>query len=122
MNVEQHEQQLAAERAAREKAEAEAKQAREELAKLQAEQEKSLRDAAHQQNADFAEGLIKAGSLKPADKELIVAVLDLLITPKLRLPILAKAKSCRTRSKTFCAAACRLWQRAKLLPPNAQAA
>lgn len=71
-----HEQQLEAERKAREQAEAEAKQAREELAKLQAEQEKSLRDAAHQQNADFAEGLIKAGSLKPADKELIVAVLD----------------------------------------------
>ena len=70
------EQQLEAERATREKAEADAKQAREELAKLQAEQEKSLRDAAHQQNADFAEGLIKAGSLKPADKELIVAVLD----------------------------------------------
>ena len=70
------EQQLEAERKAREQAEAEAKQAREELAKLQAEQEKSLRDAAHQQNADFAEGLIKAGSLKPADKELIVAVLD----------------------------------------------
>ena len=70
------EQQLEAERAAREKAEADAKQAREELSKLQAEQEKSLRDAAHQQNADFAEGLIKAGSLKPADKELIVAVLD----------------------------------------------
>jgi len=50
--------------------------ARDELAKLQAEQDKALRDAAHQQNADFAEGLIKAGSLKPADKELIVAVLD----------------------------------------------
>ena len=70
------EQQLAAERAAREKAEADARQARDELAKLQAEQDKALRDAAHQQNADFAEGLIKAGSLKPADKELIVAVLD----------------------------------------------
>lgn len=70
------EQQLEAERKAREQAEAEAKQAREELAKLQAEQEKSLREAAHQQNADFAEGLIEAGSLKPADKELIVAVLD----------------------------------------------
>lgn len=70
------EQQLAAERKAREQAEAEAKQARDELAKLQAEQEQALRDAAHQQNADFAEGLIKAGSLKPADKELIVAVLD----------------------------------------------
>lgn len=76
MNVEQHEQQLAAERAAREKAEAEAKQARDELAKLHAEQEQALRDAAHQQNADFAEGLVKAGSLKPADKDLIVAVLD----------------------------------------------
>lgn len=70
------EQQLETERKAREQAEAEAKQAREELAKLQAEQEKSLRDAAHKQNADFAEGLIKAGSLKPADKDLIVAVLD----------------------------------------------
>ena len=70
------EQQLETERKAREQAEAEAKQAREELAKLQAEQEKSMRDAAHKQNADFAEGLIKAGSLKPADKDLIVAVLD----------------------------------------------
>ena len=70
------EQQLEAERAAREKAEADAKQAREELAKLQAEQEQALRDAVHQQNADFAEGLVKAGSLKPADKDLIVAVLD----------------------------------------------
>lgn len=70
------EQQLEAERKAREQAEAEAKQARDELAKLQAEQEKSLREAAHQQNADFAEGLVKAGSLKPADKDLIVAVLD----------------------------------------------
>lgn len=70
------EQQLEAERAAREKAEADAKQAREELAKLQAEQEQALRDAVHQQNADFAEGLVKAGSLKPADKDLIIAVLD----------------------------------------------
>ena len=70
------EQQLAAERAAREKAEADARQARDERAKLQAEQDKALRDAAHQQNADFAEGLVKAGSLKPADKDLIVAVLD----------------------------------------------
>ena len=70
------EQQLEAERKAREQAEAEAKQARDELAKLQAEQDKALRDVAHQQNADFAEGLVKAGSLKPADKDLIVAVLD----------------------------------------------
>lgn len=70
------EEQLAAEKAAREKAEAEAAQAKAELKKLQEEQEKDLRDADHQKNADFAEGLVKAGRLKPADKELVVQVLD----------------------------------------------
>ena len=35
-----------------------------------------MRDAAHQQNADFAEGLVKEGRLKPADKALVVQVLD----------------------------------------------
>lgn len=70
------EEQLAAEKAAREKAEQEAANAKAELAKLQAEQELALRDAAHKQNVDFAEGLVKQGSLKPADKDLIVQVLD----------------------------------------------
>lgn len=70
------EQELAAEKAAREKAEKEAEQAKAELAKLQAEQEQTLRDAAHKQNVDFAESLVKQGSLKPADKDLIVQVLD----------------------------------------------
>lgn len=63
------EQELAAEKAARKKAEAE-------LAKLQAEQEQALRDADHNKNVDFAESLVKAGNLKPADKDLIVQVLD----------------------------------------------
>ena len=67
---------LAAEKAAREKAEADAAQAKAELKKLQDEQAKDLRDAAHQQNADFAEGLVKEGCLKPADKALVVQVLD----------------------------------------------
>lgn len=70
------EEQLAAEKAAREKAEQEAANAKAELAKLQAEQEQALRDASHQANADFAESLVKQGSLKPADKDLIVQVLD----------------------------------------------
>ena len=67
---------LAAEKAARENAEADAAQAKAELKKLQDEQAKDLRDAAHQQNADFAEGLVKEGRLKPADKALVVQVLD----------------------------------------------
>lgn len=70
------EEQLAAEKAAREKAEAEAAQAKAELKKLQDEQEQDLRDAAHKQNADFAEGLVKEGRLKPADKDLLVQALD----------------------------------------------
>lgn len=70
------EQELAAEKAAREKAEKEAEQAKAELAKLQAEQEQALRDADHKANADFSESLVKQGSLKPADKDLIVQVLD----------------------------------------------
>ena len=70
------EQELAAEKAAREKAEKEAATAKAELAKLQAEQAQALRDADHNRNVDFAESLVKAGSLKPADKDLIVQVLD----------------------------------------------
>ena len=58
------------------KAEKEAAAAKAELEKLQAEQQTALREAGHQQNADFAEGLVKQGSLKPADKDLIVQVLD----------------------------------------------
>lgn len=70
------EQELAAEKAAREKAEQEAVNAKAELAKLQAEQEQALRDADHQANADFAESLVRSGSLKPADKDLIIQMLD----------------------------------------------
>lgn len=69
-------EQLAAEKAAREQAEAAAAQAKAELKKLQDEQEQALRDAAHEANADFAEGLVQSGHLKPADKELVVQVLD----------------------------------------------
>ena len=67
---------LAAAKAAQEKAEAEAAQAKAELKTLQDKQEKDLRDAAHQTNADFAEGLVQAGRLKPADKDLVVQALD----------------------------------------------
>lgn len=70
------EEQLAAEKAAREKAEAEAAAAKAELKRLQDEQERDLREGAHKQNADFAEGLVKEGRLKPADKDLLVRVLD----------------------------------------------
>ncbi|QEY23543.1 2-oxoacid:acceptor oxidoreductase [Neisseria animalis] len=67
---------LAQEKAAREAAEARAADAVAELEKLKAEQERDLRDAAHQRNTDFAEGLVKEGRLKPADKDLAVRVLD----------------------------------------------
>lgn len=70
------EEQLAAEKAAREAAEKKAAAAEAELKHLQDEQEKDLRDGAHQQNAEFAEGLVKEGRLKPADKDLVVQVLD----------------------------------------------
>ena len=69
-------QELATEKAAREKAEQAAAQAQAELAKLQAEQEQALRKADHNKNVDFAESLVKSGSLKPADKNLIIQMLD----------------------------------------------
>lgn len=74
-------EQLAAEKAAREKAEAEAAQAQAELKKLKEQQEREQREAAHKENADFAEGLVKSGSLKPADKDLMVQVLDFVQNP-----------------------------------------
>lgn len=70
------EQELAAEKAAREAAEKKAAESQAELKKLQDEQHATLRDGAHEQNAEFAEGLVKEGRLKPADKDLIVKVLD----------------------------------------------
>lgn len=70
------EQELAAEKAAREAAEKEAAESKAELKKLQDEQHTALRDGAHEQNAEFAEGLVKEGRLKPADKDLVVKVLD----------------------------------------------
>lgn len=70
------EQELAAEKAAREAAEKKAAESQAELKKLQDEQNAALRDGAHEQNAEFAEGLVKEGRLKPADKDLVVKVLD----------------------------------------------
>ena len=70
------EQELAAEKAAREAAEKKAAESQAELKKLQDEQHAALRDGAHEQNAEFAEGLVKEGRLKPADKDLVVKVLD----------------------------------------------
>lgn len=70
------EQELAAEKAAREAAEKEAAESKAELKKLQDEQNAALRDGAHEQNVEYAEGLVKAGRLKPADKDLVVKVLD----------------------------------------------
>lgn len=70
------EQELAAEKAAREAAEKKAAESQAELKKLQDEQHTALRDGAHEQNAEFAEGLVKKGRLKPADKDLVVKVLD----------------------------------------------
>ena len=70
------EQELAAEKAAREAAEKEAAESKAELKKLQHEQHTALRDGAHEQNVEYAEGLVKTGRLKPADKNLVVKVLD----------------------------------------------
>lgn len=70
------EQELAAEKAAREAAEKEAAESKAELKKLQDEQHTALRDGAHEQNVEYAEGLVKTGRLKPADKDLVVKVLD----------------------------------------------
>ncbi len=70
------EEQLAAEKAAREQAEAKAATAEAELKRLQDEQDQALREGQHDQNAEFAEALVKEGRLKPADKDLVVQVLD----------------------------------------------
>ena len=70
------EEQLAAEKAAREQAEAKAAAAEAELKRLQDEQDRDLREGKHEQNAEFAEALVKEGRLKPADKALMVQVLD----------------------------------------------
>lgn len=71
-----HEEQLAAEKAAREQAEAKAAAAEAELKRLKDEQDRDLREGKHEQNAEFAEALVKEGRLKPADKALMVQVLD----------------------------------------------
>ena len=70
------EEQLTAEKAAREQAEAKAAAAEAELKRLQDEQDRDLREGKHEQNAEFAEALVKEGRLKPADKALVVQVLD----------------------------------------------
>ena len=73
MSPEEH---LAAEKAAREQAEAKAAAAEAELKRLKDEQDRDLREGKHEQNAEFAEALVKEGRLKPADKALVVQVLD----------------------------------------------
>ncbi len=70
------EEQLTAEKAAREQAEAKAAAAEAELKRLKDEQDRDLREGKHEQNAEFAEALVKEGRLKPADKALMVQVLD----------------------------------------------
>ena len=70
------EEQLTAEKAAREAAEKKAATAEAELKRLQDEQDRDLREGKHEQNAEFAEALVKEGRLKPADKALMVQVLD----------------------------------------------
>lgn len=95
------EEQLAAEKAAREKAEREAEQAKAELAKLQAEQEQALRDADHNKNVDFAESLVRSGSLKPADKDLIVQILDFAEHPEHTTADFGEGKSLADALKDF---------------------
>ena len=70
------EEQLTAEKAAREQAAAKAAAAEAELTRLHDEQDRDLREGKHEQNAAFAEALVKEGRLKPADKALMVQVLD----------------------------------------------
>ncbi len=60
---------------------ARAEAAEKQLADLQAAQAKAEREAAHTANADFAEGLVKSGKLKPAHKALAVRVLDFVQYP-----------------------------------------
>ena len=95
------EQELAAEKAAREKAEQEAATAKAELAKLQNEQAQALRDADHQQNVDFAEGLVQSGSLKPVDKNLIVKVLDFAEHPETTTADFGEGQSLADAIKAF---------------------
>ena len=60
---------------------ARAEAAEAELAQLKAGQAKATRDASHQANADFAEGLVKGGKLKPAHKDMVAQVLDFMTYP-----------------------------------------
>ena len=55
---------------------ARAEKAEAELAKFKAEQAKKERDLANTVNANFAEGLVKDGKIKPCDKELLTQVLN----------------------------------------------
>ncbi|UXZ04841.1 hypothetical protein [Moraxella nasicaprae] len=55
---------------------ARAEKAEAELAKFKALQAKKERDLANTQNANFAETLVKAGQIKPCDKDLLVQVLN----------------------------------------------
>ncbi|XXQ69002.1 2-oxoacid:acceptor oxidoreductase [Neisseriaceae bacterium B1] len=57
-----------------------------ELAELKSKQKKAELDASHQANADFAENLVKQGCLKPADKDLVVKILDFTEHPDQHIP------------------------------------
>lgn len=83
------------------KARAEAEEAKAELKKLQDEQEKSLREAAHKINSDFAEKLTQAGKLKPADKDLVVQMLDFMEYPENGTVDFGEAGNKKTLSQAF---------------------
>lgn len=55
---------------------ARAEKAEQELAEFKAKQAKEKRESAGKANADFAETLVKAGQIKPCDKDLLVQVLN----------------------------------------------
>ncbi|WP_080946045.1 hypothetical protein [Moraxella bovoculi] len=55
---------------------ARAEKAEQELAEFKAKQAREQRDNADKANSDFAENLVKAGQIKPCDKDLLVQVLN----------------------------------------------
>lgn len=55
---------------------ARAEKAEAELAEFKAKQAREQRDNADKTNSDFAENLVKAGQIKPCDKDLLVQVLN----------------------------------------------
>ncbi|MPY07398.1 2-oxoacid:acceptor oxidoreductase [Moraxella catarrhalis] len=55
---------------------ARAEKAEQELAEFKAKQAKDKRESVSKANSDFAENLVKAGQIKPCDKDLLVQVLN----------------------------------------------